>query len=501
MRSKNAILNFIASLLKNSTGMILGIFATPIILFYLGEEQFAIFRILLDWFGHLSLLEFGLYGAMLSFISKMMTEKKEKLGAVLQMIFVKYSYVLMWQIGCLVVFSLFFGRLIPVSSQYQGSTWWAFVIMSVCSLFVYTQIFRGYLDAIQKGYIVSYILIAQNIMYLALAVCFVYMSYGVVGQVVAYALSLLFAALLYLYICRCVITQFFSKEMLVQEDLNIFIKQRKNNFFNELCGRISFLSDNIIITLILGPKSVTAFFLTQRLAQLLQQQLQNVSNSAWPALGELYYKNQRDVLSARIVQLTELTAAFAGISMGALIFMNKSFMYLWTGAETFSGNTTTYLACLNGGLFAITSLWGWCIAAINRSDKAAPVFFVQALINVIGSFVLTYVLGVNGPLYGTLLGVGVIAIWWLGKIIAETFNIRYYLLMRLWIVPFIVPVVFAMAVHGFMNFPLANSWALFFIWYMAFSGAFLVVVYFLLVSKQTRLLFNEKIREFIIRKI
>lgn len=481
--------------------MLLGIVATPIILAYLGEEQFAIFRILLDWFGHLSLLEFGLYGAVISFLTKIMTEKKQKLGVVLQLILVKYSYVLLWQLGCLIVFSFFFKQLVPVSPQYESNAWWAFLVMCIGSVFIYAQIFRGFLDASQKGYVVSYILVAQNIVYLGLAIVFVYLSYGVIGQVVAYIISLAFMMLLYLYVCRGVIKNFFSKEILVQEDLNIFLKQRRNNFFNELCGRISFLSDNIIITFILGAKSVTAFYLTQRLAQIIQQQLQNVSNSAWPALGELYYTNKREVLSERIVQLTEITAAFSGISMGVLVLMNKSFMYLWTGAETYSGDETTYLACFNGGLFAITSLWGWCIAAINRSDKAAPVFFVQALVNVIGSFVMTYMLGVNGPLYGTLMGVGFIAIWWLGKIITETFNIRYSLLMRLWIVPFVIPLAISILIHSLMDFPLASSWLKFFVWYSGLTVIFLMVVYFSLVSRKTKSIFNEKVREFLFRRL
>ncbi len=501
MRSKNAILNFIASIFRNGVGMLLGIIATPIILEYLGEEQFAIFRILLDWFGHLSLLEFGLYGAVLSFLAKIMTEKKEKLGAVLQIVFFKYSYVFVWQLVCLVVFAVFFKKLVPVSTQYESTAWWSFVVMTLCTVFIYTQILRGYLDASQKGYIVSYILVAQNVVYLALAVGFVYLSYGVIGQVVAYVISLFFMAILYLYVCRKILPQFLSREMVVQADLDVFIKQRKNNFFNELCGRISFLSDNIIITFILGAKSVTAFYLTQRLAQILQQQLQGVSNAAWPALGELYYKNQKDILSQRIVQLTELTAALAGVSMGTLILMNKSFMYLWTGAETYSGDETTFLACINGGLFAITSLWGWCLAAINRSDKAAPVFFVQALINVLGSFVITYLVGINGPLYGTFVGLAVTAIWWLGKILAETFSIRYPLLMRLWIVPFLIPVTAAIAIQMSTVVPIAGSWIAFFGWYILISAVFLVVVFSVLVSKKTKALLLEKLREFVSRRL
>lgn len=482
-------------------GLLLGLVATPIILKSLGEEQFAIFRILLDWFSHLSLLEFGLYGAVLSFLSKILAEKKDKLGVSLQLIFFKYTHVLLWQAASLLVFALFYPYLVPVSSDFQSSAWWAFIILSLSTFLVYGQIFRAYLDASQKGYIVSYVMVAQNIMFLCLAVTFVHFSYGVIGQVAAYVISLLFMVLLYLYVCKDTLPLFFSKEMLVQEDLNIFKKQRKNLFLNELFGRASFMSDNIIITFMLGTKSVTAFYLTQRLAQIMQQQLQNISNSSWPALGELYYKNQKDVLASRIVQLTELTAAFSGIALGTLILMNKSFVHLWTGEAMYSGDITTDLACLNGGFFAITSLWGWCLTAINRIDKAVPVVFTQALINVIASFVMTYAVGINGPLIGSFIGLGIVAIWWLGKIIAETFNIRYRVLMFLWIVPFLTPTVVAIAIHHFFEFPLASTWLDFIAQYISVSLVFLLVVYFVLISRKTKDIFVEKIKEFLLRKL
>jgi O-antigen/teichoic acid export membrane protein len=500
VRSKNAILNFIASFFRNGTGLLLGVLATPVILRYLGEEQYAIFRILLDWFSHLSLLEFGLYGAVLSFLTKILTEKKDKLGVFLQLVLKKYTRILFVQAGCLFVFALFFKFLIPVDPKYSQSAFIAFIIMSSSTLLIYSQIFKAYLEAAQKGYLVSYIMVAHNVMYVVMAVAFVYLSYGVVGQVVAYVISLLFMTLIYMYLCKDMLPLFFSKEILVQDDINLFSKQRKNIFLNELFGRASFMSDNIIITYFLGAKAVTAFYLTQRLAQILQQQLQNVSNSAWPALGELYYKNQREILASRIIQLTELTAAFAGISLGTLILMNQSFMYLWTGKETYSGDLTTYLACINAGFFALISLWAWCLSAINRSDKAVPIFFTQTLVNVIGSFVFTFFIGLNGPLIGTFIGFFFVTIWWLGKIISEIFSIKYRALMLLWVIPFLFPICIAIGIHQFLQWHLSAGWIDFFIKYLVVSFVFAGLVYIFFISRKTKDLFIEKIKEFIMRR-
>jgi O-antigen/teichoic acid export membrane protein len=497
LRSNKAILNFLASSFRNGIGLILGVVATPIILRYLGDEQFAIFRVLLDWFSHLALLEFGLYAAALSFLAKILGEKEHKLGVALQVMFRKYSHVLLGQVGSLIVFAFLYNYLVPVSDENQRQAWWSFVILSFSTVLIYSQIFRARLEASQRGYLVSYIMVAQNVLYLSLAVCFVYWSYGVIGQAIAYVTSLVFMLVLYLYFCREDLPLFFTKDILVMDDVALFKKQRKSLFYSELFGRMSLMSDNIIITFILGTSAVTPFFLTQRLAQIMQQQLQHVSNSTWPALGELYYKNQKDTLNKRILELTEIIAWLSGISLGALVISNKSFMYLWTGGSTYSGDITTILACVNGGLFAICSLWGWCFAAVNRTEKIVPIYFVQALVNVIGSFVFTYWIGLNGPLIGTFLGFGVVTVWWQGIVICEIFEIKYLTLMKKWIIPFVLPMIVVVILYRLFPPKQAETWLELILLY---TEAFIVlgaVSTFTLISHTTRVLCYEKALHFL----
>lgn len=500
MRSKHAALNFIASSLRGGVGLVLGIFTTPIILKYLGEEQFGVFRILVDWFSHLTLFEFGLYGAALSFLTKIISGKKVKLGVALRTLFSQYSKVLLIQVVVVVVFAFFIDSLIFVSDEHKQSTKIAFALMSVGILFVYTQVFRAYLESSQRGFIVSYVLVIQNVVYLMLSVIFVYCSFGLVGQVAAYLLGLFFSALLYLWLCRKDLKSLLSKEILVQEDTDILKKQRKNLFLNDFFNRASFFSDNIIITFLLGAKAVTAVYLTQRLAQIFQQQLLNISYSSWPAIGDLYYKDEHHVLRQRVIQLSELTACFSGISLAALILLNKNFMYLWVGENVYSGSLTTYLACINAGFFALTSLWGWCLTAISRADLTVPVYFTQGVVNIVASFVFTYAIGFNGPLVGSFIGLGIVTFWWLGKIVAMTFGIDYILLVVHSSKSFVIPVGLAILVNQYYPMPLMKSW---FSLFLSFGGVFFVImilVYLFLITKNTKKIFFSKIKLFFTRR-
>ena len=49
------------------------------------------------------------------------------------------------------------------------------------------------------------------------------------------------------------------------------------NFFLNLCGKLGLMSDQIIISVMLGPAAIVPFSLTCRLPQIAQKILQNIS--------------------------------------------------------------------------------------------------------------------------------------------------------------------------------------------------------------------------------
>ncbi len=75
-----------------------------------------------------------------------------------------------------------------------------------------------------------------------------------------------------------------------------------------LCGRVSLLTDNIVVSGLLSPALVTPFVLTQRLTSLAQRELQTIGNASWAALAELSAQGRKDVFSRRLLELTRVVA-------------------------------------------------------------------------------------------------------------------------------------------------------------------------------------------------
>jgi len=491
VRTKKAALNFVMSFLRNFVSLLIGIISTPIILSYLGEERFGIWRVLVDWIGHLSLAEFGLFGALLTLFVKSIAGKSVPLNAVFRLGFQQYSIVFLLQVIALGLFCLVFERFIPVSDAAQHETWVCYFIVAVTPFFTHSQVFRAYLEASQRGYIVSYVMILQNIIFVGATLLFLHWGYGLKGQAVALVVSIAFAMIVYTIFCLPEIKSYFlSQDKFV--DTESFSIQRKSQFWIEVGGRAAFLSDNLIITFVLGTREVTGFFLTQRLIQIAQAQLQNVGNSAWAGMGELYYQNNFETFKARLFQITEVTAFLSGIGLATLIYLNPSFVVLWTGKVSFAGLSISNLAAINAGFFALASLWSWCFSSTHKSEKILMAALVQSVVNVILSVTLTYKIGLAGPLWGTLVST-VMMMAWLGMLLKKYFDVSISNLHRSWVVPMVPPISIALVLVYWGWIPEIQTWTTLVLWVIGVGLIVSPICYFTLLRKTSREFFRHQV--------
>ncbi len=495
MRSNRAVLNFITSFSRTIVATVLSLATTPLILNSLGDERFGAYRLLLDWLSHLGILEFGLYSASLTLLSKASAEGAESVRGTLKLILKNYGYVFVAQVGFFILFFFFVDRLIPVSFQLQNELRLSALIMSISLLFLVSQIFKAYLEAVQKGYLVSVTLVFFNIIFLVQCTLFAYWQWGLWGQVIAYVSSLFVSFAALIAFAPEVIKHFLSKQT-SHAPKQLLKNQRFSHFINELCGRISLMSDNIIIAFFMGAGPVTAFFITQKVGNMMQQQLQHLSNSSWAALSELHYQGKHQQFNERVINLTELIAFCAGIALSVVCLLNASFVTLWTGPKTFSGSTVTYLTAINAALFSILSLWSWCFAASNLSQKMITMSIVQGVVNITASIVLTKHIGITGPLYGTLIGYVGISLFWKSTVLCRTFNMSFLKLTLSWLSPLVPPLGLTLLYLITFGSPRLTSWFELFIAGSISTSLLFAVSYFLLLSTENKILLKNVIFSF-----
>ena len=276
--------------------------------------------------------------------------------------------------------------------------------------------FRQLAAAGQRGYAIHIITFFQSVATTALAVLLAWQGMGITGQFVALVLGqLLFALLITRDGLRRHPGILGSAAAGPADDASRAAIRKLNvpSLLFDLSGRTGLLTDNIVIALVLGPAAVVPLFLTQRLPQLAQGQLQGVGNASWAALSDLHALGRHDVFNARLLELTRLVAALGAAVLLPIAAYNQAFVRLWVGDAHFGGTAVTVLAAVNALLLALVSLWGWCFSGTGQVALLVPVMLVSAALNIGISVAAAFAIGIAGPLLGTTVAIGSTTLWYL----------------------------------------------------------------------------------------
>ena len=229
-------------------------------------------------------------------------------------------------------------------------------------------------------------------------------------------------------------------------------------FVMNLCGRISLVTDNIVVSGLLSPALVTPFVLTQRLTSLAQRELQTIGNASWAALAELNAQGRKDIFSRRLLELTRLVAVVGLAALIPIVAFNRQFVSLWVGGGRYAGDLITALAAANALMQAIFSLWGWCVTGTGQVQRIIPMTIVQTVLNLGLSIVFTLTFGLAGPLLGTTAAFLAVSVWYMPRLMSEMFEVSTSSLVFSVGAPLILAIPYAAVVDWLVRSYGATGW-------------------------------------------
>jgi O-antigen/teichoic acid export membrane protein len=285
--------------------------------------------------------------------------------------------------------------------------------------------FRSLTDACQEGYWVNAAAFVQSLVTTALALWLASCDWGISGQMSAVAIgNAIFLGLLGWRRYRRLPRQ--QDETSSDADREIWRDLRRLNtpiLVRRVCGRIGLLSDCLIVSAVLGSSLVVPLYVTQRLAVLVQSQLQGIGSASWAGLAALHARGQFGTFNRRLIELTNAVAILGIAVLTPVVAYNRHFIGRWVGDEHYGGDVLTFVAACNAFLLSLTTLWDWCFAGTGQVARLVPMSLIATAVNVIFSIVLTRWLGLIGPLLGTLMSLALCTIWCLPLLLRRTFHL------------------------------------------------------------------------------
>ncbi len=444
-RTKRAVATLVTSSIATLVTILGGFIVTPVVLHLLGDETFGAFRVGLDVYGYLSLLDLGLAAALLPLLARELAQDQPG-GVERTVAAAAHAYAGVCLVTLLVggALGFFVTSLIPVSAERVTDLREGWCVLVAGSLLLPLAPFRPLAESRQRGYLVNAALIPQYLVAATSAVALAYLGAGILGQCIAHVLGIATFHVLLLVVGLLAFPGIASASLkrTPPEARSQLLELSVPMFVFGLCSRASYMSDNVIAGAVLGPTTVAPLVMTQRLGSLVQGQLQNIGNSTWAALAEMHGRGERDAFNARLIELTRLVGIVGTVFLTPIVAYNHAFVRQWVGETHYANDAVTLVSVSNAYVLSLQSLWLWCFNGTGHVRVALPVQIASTILNVALSVFLTGKIGVVGPSLGTLLAVSVTLLLYLPRLMRPIFGTNPRTLLRaalepvLWTAPF-----------------------------------------------------------------
>jgi O-antigen/teichoic acid export membrane protein len=502
-RTRRATWNYATGIGFTAFSVSAGLLATPLLLHWLGDERLGAQRAATDWFGYLSLLELGLGGTLLPVLARAVTTSRDRVKAAevsaavaagIQAYLVVTLFTLIGGAGllCTILY------LIPVSAGVASDLQVSCLVSLLGILLLPLAPFRLLAEARQKGYLVHGLLIVQTLVIIVLQLRLAWAGWGITGQ----ALAILAGALIFYFLLAWDgIRRYPDTLAPLKSDSHVAGKRKelrrlnRPTFLVDLCGRVSLLTDNLVIAYLLGPAMVVPFFLTQRLVSLAQGQLQGIGNASWAALVELHLAGDHGKFNQRLIELTNVAATLGVAVLVPIAVYNHYFVSLWVGAGRFGGEWLTGVAVLNGFLQALFSLWGWAFSGTGQVGRLVRMYIAAAVVNLTVSIVCTRAFGLAGPLLGTLVAFTTVNLWWLPWLLRRVFGTSLWSLFAAVMLPLAIGLPYAVLAWWFAHRHVPWGWLGLASEMIAVALLYLVLWWWLGLRRGERILWSNRVGE------
>ena len=444
-RTRRSALTLAVGVANTVAGVLVGLVVPPLLLRWLGDDRLGAYRVAMEYLGYIALLDFGLSGGLqAAFAAALGRGERAGVVAVAAAGARAFARLALLVSACVLGMAFAVPSLVTgLSADLQTELMWGFLAYLIVVPALPLSAFRTLADAAQKGYYTQGAMIGQTIVGSLATLGLAYLGAGLPGQFVAAALAGTFATAILAYIGLRTYPEVWAA-MRAPGTVNVAVFSGAMFAFN-LSGRVSLLSDSIIVGAILGPAAVVRFTFTQKLAYLAQAQVLAVGNSTWAALADLHHSGERDRFNARLVQLTRGVSLLGVSLLVPVAVWNQPFVSVWVGEARYGGAWLTWLTVAYLWLHGLFALWCWTIVGTGRVAKVLPLMLVAMVVNVAISIAGTAALGEVGPAAGSVANFLFVANLWMPFLLRREFGTPVRALAKATLVPLLPAIPFTVA--------------------------------------------------------
>lgn len=495
--TKKSIANFLASVLKTFGILIITFTTTPLILKRLGDTNFGVYKTLTELHSYLSLIEVGLLASIVAFMVPLLSPEK-KIDLELYLGRSKWAYIKI--IFYTLIIGICLTPMLPNLTSYNDNLtelYLTYFFILITTIFLPANLYRGYLDANNRGYIVHFINLFQSILLVILTLIFAYSDFGMKSQSLALFIAMAFGSFLLKKYSGLNISTVKDPIGLSPE----IVKNRKYQVLNELAHKLCQQSDQIILGFFLGPLTVTKVFIGQRIVQIFQIQFLSLGQATWPSLLNIYNQHDHKLFEKRFIEMTKVISVFSISCLVPTSIMSESFIKLWVGdAYSLEINNLVNISSICAFFLGIFSFWATIFAMMGKSRLTTKIFWSQAIINILASLIATKLLKGIGPVTGSLISNLLAPLWMYPLLINKELKLNLLKIINSFIPPLILGIMLVYLSNKYRHMFANISWLNFFIVTALIFIITITALMFLCLNNEERKIFINRVESLILKK-
>jgi len=433
-RTQNYIHGLTSGYIVTFATIFVGLWLTPFTLRYLDREQFAVFTLAGDVLMWLGLLEIGIT-SVLNVKAAQLSGKPDQnqLNQLASTTFFAQCAVALTFLLVGSFVSLFFPDFFSLRLDLRHDAMLVMALMVIgAALSVATQTFSALLVAHQQIHIDNRIRLYLIGIRTLLTVVLLIGGYGLISLAISHLAAVLVTGTMAVIRVRRLLPSLalrwrhFSWDTLRQTGgTGIWFS------LGGLAGIMIMNLDRIVTAKIISVDMVTTLALTGRLYLLAWGLIQQVTNTARPALAQIVGTGDMEHAKAKFHQLSLLSTGLAIIAAASIWSGNGAFVTWWVGPQNYGGSALDTLLAVN----LIIHSWvlpnrAILVAGLAYVPQNAISRFVEGGVNIALSIAFGLIWGIKGIILGTSVAGLCTTCWYFPLLTARYFNVSPLIILK-----------------------------------------------------------------------
>ncbi|WWU64277.1 oligosaccharide flippase family protein [Clostridium baratii] len=379
---------------------------TPVMLRFLGQNEYGIYQLAYSTVSYLGLLSFGFGSAYIRYYSRYKVKNEEnniaKLNGLFMIIFTIISFVSII-VGCILILNLdkVFGNSLSTSEFQQVRILMFFTLINLAITFP-ASVYQSYIIAKEQFFFQRVINILTTVLNPFLCLPLLLLGYKAIALVVISTILTILSFLINIWFCKNKINMKFTFRNLhlkvVKEvaAFSVFI------FINQVIDQINWNLDKFILGIYSGAAGVAIYSVGATINNMYLQFSTVISSVFVPRINKIVFSDKADnKLTELFTKIGRIQALVLMLILTGYIFVGKQFTIIWAGNSYIEAYYVTLCLIIPVTIPLIQNLGIEIQRAKNMHYFRAYVYIIIAVINIVLSIQLCKLYGPIGSAIGT----------------------------------------------------------------------------------------------------